>query len=119
MADTWPTILPQDLLRQGYSEALVAATVEYVPDAGPSTSRRRTTAVMRTLAGSMHMTGEHLEIFLAFVTDTLGGGVLPFNFPNPRGTGTVLVKFSKEGFPRWQELSIDLYQVSFSVMILP
>jgi hypothetical protein len=119
MVDAWPAELPQEIEQNGFSEAVGDGVLEYQPDQGPSISRRRTSAVMRPLSGTMQMTAPQIVALLAFFDTTLMGGSLPFEFPDQIQDGTLLVKFPKGAGPSWAALSDDLYRVQLSMMVLP
>lgn len=119
MVDAWPAGLPQRSLIQGYQEGVGDGLLEYQPDAGPTISRRRTTAVVRPLTVSFELTSAQLAILRTFYDTTLMGGSLPFTFPGPTEAATYLVKFQKDGIPKWTALGGDYFSVSISVSVLP
>jgi hypothetical protein len=117
--DSWPDSLPQRLLREGNSEGLGDGLIETQPDAGPPQSRQRFSATAGSLAGAMNCSGAQLDTLLTFFRTTVSGGSLPFNFPNQRGAGEILVKFAKGGQPQWSETGPDVYRVSINLVTLP
>lgn len=119
MVAVWPETLPPFLLLDGASEGAGDAILEYAPDTGPSITRRRTTAAARPLSGSMMMRGDQLAIFREFIKDDISQCSLPFEFPDQTSEGTMLVKFPKDGLPRWAPAGGDNWRVSFSLIILP
>ena len=119
MVDVWPVGLPQKILIGGYSEGVGDGLIEYQPDAGPTISRRRSTAAARPLNMSFELTSAQLAILRTFYDTTLIGGSLPFSLPAPTESATYLVKFQKGGIPKWTALGGDYFMVSMTVWILP
>lgn len=119
MVDVWPVTLPDKFQQSGFSEGVADGLIEHQTDQGPTITRRRTASAMRPMAGTMIITADQLAIFRTFFDTTILGGSLPFNFPDQIQAGTLLVKFQKQGLPRWSVLSSDLYQISLSFMVLP
>jgi hypothetical protein len=101
MPNAWPGTLPQKLLLNGASLGVGDGLIEYAPDTGPSITRRRTTAVMRPLQGSMVLTDAQVTTFEIFFFSTLLNGALPFTFPDPRTGATLLVKVPKGTPPNY------------------
>jgi hypothetical protein len=119
MVDVWPVGLPQALQQQGFSEGLADGLIETQPDVGPPTSRRRTTASVRHMSGTMMVTSAQIATLKTFVNTTILGGALAFNFPDQLQSGTLLVKFPKGGLPSWSSLGGDTYSLSLTLLILP
>lgn len=119
MASAWPGTLPQALLLAGASKGLGDGLLEYQPDTGPSITRRRTTAVMRPLVGSMMLTDTQVATFETFYLTTLMNGALPFTFPDPISGATLLVKFTKATPPSYAPQGANNYLLSLSLMVLP
>jgi hypothetical protein len=119
MVDAWPGGLPQRLLIDGYSEGVADNLVEYPTDTGPPQTRRRSTAGARPLAAQIQVTRAQLATLRTFVETTLLGGALPFTLPAQTEAGTWLVKFAKQGLPKWSAIGGDYYQVQFGLNILP
>ena len=61
MPSSWPPTLPQQLSRQGYGESLPDNVIRTTVDAGPEKRRRRFTAAVKPLRGSMVLTSVQLE----------------------------------------------------------
>lgn len=83
----WPTSLPQTYLLAGYSETEANSVISSEMEYGPQKRRRRTTAAVRTAEGTMLMTPEQFVAFRAFLNDNIGGGALPFEFPDHMNAG--------------------------------
>lgn len=92
----WPATLPQRFLTADYSDTLPDNVIITQMDAGPPKRRRKTTANIRTLSGSMIMTADQWDDLVAFFQDTVKE-TLPFNLPEPGNdeTGTLEVVFSR------------------------
>jgi hypothetical protein len=119
MVDAWPATLPQFVLQSGYSEGEGDGNVEYKPDAGPTITRRRSTADMRPLSMSFELSREQKAALREFYEVTLLNGSLPFTFPAPSEDGDYLLKFQKGGAPRYASLGGNEFSASMSVWILP
>lgn len=119
MTDVWPVGLPQYLQMAGASKGMGNGLLEYAPEVGPSITRRRTTARMRPISGSMICSSAQITTFETFYNTTIIGGSLPFNFPDPRTGSTLLVKFTAENPPNYTPLGGDNYQLALVLMELP
>ncbi len=118
MADNWPANLPQCFV-VGYSDGLGDGLIEAQPDVGPPISRRRSSAAVRPLSGSMRMTRAQIATLKTFFDTTLLGGSLPFNFTDPTYGSTILVKFAKGKQPTWQQSAPGIYRVNINLAVLP
>lgn len=119
MASAWPGTLPQALLLSGAGKGVGDGLTEYQPDTGPSITRRRTTAVMRPLSGSMILTDAQIATFETFFYTTIMNGALPFTFPDPISGATLLVKFTKATPPGYSPQGGNNYLLSLALMVLP
>jgi hypothetical protein len=119
MASAWPSTLPQSLLLNGASKGVGDGLIEYQPDTGPSTTRRRSSAVMRPLSGAMILTDSQIATFETFFYTTILFGALPFTFPDPISGAPLLVKFTKAALPSYVPLGANNYQLSLSLLVLP
>jgi hypothetical protein len=87
----WPSALPQNVRREGFSGAPSSAILRSQMDAGYPLTRRRFTANTRVWSISMTMTYEQFEYFESFFNNnpdhpTIPGiwqGSVLINFPNP------------------------------------
>lgn len=118
--DTWPGTLPQRLLVDGYSRGSADGRLVSQMDAGPPQIRRRTTAAVRPLRGSMILTLAQQVILDTFVQDTLLGGSLPFKFPKQPWDGVTYVRvmFGQE-LPSDSNMGGDNWPVTLDLLILP
>lgn len=119
MASAWPSTLPQALLLAGASKGAGDGLLEYQPDTGPSITRRRSTAVMRPLVGSMMLTDTQIATFETFFYTTILNGALPFTFPDPISGATLLVKFTKATPWSYTPQGGNNYQLALTLMVLP
>ena len=105
---TWPADLPQVIERNEYGYGLPDNLVRTsLP--GAARTRRRSRLPGSKITGSMLMTKAEISDLETFHDDRLAGGVLAFHFPNPEGSGMVLVAFSRP--PDWGNLVGDEYVV--------
>ncbi len=117
-ADNWPLTLPQYLDLAGNSAGMGNGVVETQPDIGPPISRTRTNVVVDAIAGTMKISEAQLAILKTFFRTTLGQGALPFYFPDQTlANNPALMKFVSP--PTWTVLTLDLYQVSLALLVLP
>jgi len=112
-------VLPQSLLLTGYNQGFGDGLLVYQPDAGPSMARRRSSAVQRPLTVSFVLSRDQLATLETFFNVTILGGSLPFEFPSPISEETYLVKFQKDGIPKWTAISYDDFSVTMTLWILP
>ncbi len=116
----WPATLPQLFNRQGFAFAEGDGRLQSDTDTGPGKVRRRSTAVANIIQGQMTLTLAQLKIMRAFIRDDLVGGSLPFNIPDPLGDpDPILIRFSKEGMPQYQNLAGAMWTAAFKVDVLP
>ena len=83
--ETWPATLPQQLRRQGYRQARGDNRIITPTETGPPKRRRRSTAAIGSLRGSMTLSYDQVQTLSTFYDDTLNDGVDSFNFPDPLG----------------------------------
>jgi hypothetical protein len=122
MTDAWPASLPQAFEQSGYGEGVADMLIETPTDAGPPITRRRSTAAPRFANGSMVITSAQLSALKTFFNTTLLGGSLPFTFPAQVDAGSPsvdwLVKFTRNGLPKWVPVGGDYWRASFGLTIL-
>jgi hypothetical protein len=116
--DTWPATLPQLLLVEGYADGVADGRIISNTDAGPPKVRRRSSAMPRPVQGRMIMDTDQLADLRDFVDNTLIGGALPFNFPDPVDGSTVIVLFA-DSLPVWSAYGADTWNVNLSLWIMP
>jgi hypothetical protein len=120
MPADWPDSLPQKLNTNGSEFQLGEGRKHFATDTGPGKMRRRSTAVSGTWTATMTMSAVQIETMRTFVETELVGGSLPFTFPPPRGIGDdLLVRFKEDGLPGWRHIGGAVWQVSFTLEVLP
>jgi len=77
----WPDELPQEFVRDGYSEALPDNLLRDNFDMGPASVRPRQTAAPFRVSGKMVMTTTQWGEFKDFCEDVIIQRSLPFGFP--------------------------------------
>ncbi|MET3611738.1 hypothetical protein ABID16_000043 [Rhizobium aquaticum] len=116
MTASWPNTLPQHFLREDFAGTSPDNLVASEMSIGPAKVRRRSTAAVSTMNGSMVMTDAEFTIFEAFVANDLAGRAKAFNFPHPRGGAPVLVRMTKSY--TWVPDGIE-WRVSIQLEVLP
>lgn len=114
----WPEYLPQHVDKDGYSESPPDSRIRTPMDMGPAKIRRRFSAQVRPVHIMMKMTESQLDEFDTFYVDTTESGALSFEFPSPRGSGTVTARFG-ESAPAYGEFDGLHCTVQFDLEILP
>ena len=87
MAD-WPDTLPTGFETRGFAYGLKPNAVVTNPQVGPVRLRRRSTARLFLVSGTMILQRDadgtdQVEAWLAFLDDDLAGGSLPFRWVDP------------------------------------
>ena len=113
---TWPAQLPPPALNS-LQESPPNNTIRSQMDKGPDKVRRRTTANIRPIAFSMHLTEAQLEILDDFYTSDTFSGSESFTYTHPR-TGLLCTARFREP-PSYQEREGVVYNVGISLEILP
>ena len=113
----WPTTLPQQLFVNGYSQSFAETTIKSDMDAGPAKVRRRFTAGVEPVSGTMLLTETQLGYLRTFFVDTLLGGSLRFSWTKPPAHTTACeMRFTAP--PSWTKVEGD-YEVNLSLEVLP
>lgn len=81
---TWDVRLPQQVLVQGYSESPANNLVRSQPNRGPAIVRPRTSSGVEPLQCQVILYHWQTQVLKDFWITTLGKGVWPFRFPQPR-----------------------------------
>jgi len=114
----WDNSLPQYLVAKGYGQSPPAVTIKSEMDAGPAKVRRRFTAGVSPVSGTMIMTAAQLATFDTFFNTTLLGGSLRFSWTKPPvHSAACEMRFTE--VPNWTSLGGDNYEVSLSLEVLP
>lgn len=88
----WPSTLPQRFLREGFNDEEPDNVTRTPMEMGRPKARRRTTTNVAPMSGVMNMTSAQYAALLTFYHVTVEA-VLPFEFPNPTGIGSLEVTF--------------------------
>lgn len=119
MADqTWPESLPQRPLVNSYEEKPPKTAMHTEMDSGPPKSRRRYTAQPRPIRMRFLMDSDQLETFDEFFNETIKGGALKFNFPEPR-TQTIREFKIDRGRPAYPARRGRLFYVDLTMTLQP
>lgn len=96
----WPGTLPPTLLVDGFVETPPETVLRTEMDSGPAKVRRRYTANVRPLSGSLILTASQVAILDDFLLTTLEGGSKPFDWTHPRTSAAITTRFvSRPGEP--------------------
>lgn len=86
-------------------------------DAGPNKVRRRFTAGVKPVQGSILVNTSQLSTFKSFYNDLLVGGSIRFQWYNPDDGETVEMRFVEP--PSWSAESHEHFMVEMSLEIMP
>jgi hypothetical protein len=115
---SWPTTLPQELTLDGYSQSAADNIIKSSPDIGPAKVRRRSTAAVRPVSGTLILNETGLEDFKDFFKEDLLDGSIRFSWADPDdGSTAVEMRFTSP--PAWTALGGGLSRVSMELEILP
>jgi hypothetical protein len=117
MAEAWPDGVPHCFTADSLAVGLADGRIRSQTDTGPGKVRRRSSAMVKDMTGTLIMTYAQLTALETFVDDTLLGGSLPFSFPDQRGN-TILVRFADK-LPSWSRYGMGYVSVDMSLEILP
>ncbi|AWC25449.1 hypothetical protein CO731_04946 [Aminobacter sp. MSH1] len=116
---TWPVELPP-AARIGISGGPQSNAVSFQPEVGPSIDRLRASTVVRKYQVELPpMESAAYDVFMAFFTDTLASGILPFQWYDPFTRSVRRFKFVHNA-PVYSEQALrsGLYVISFEIMRL-
>lgn len=113
----WPSDLPDEVLRDGYSETIVDRTIRTANDAGPENSRPRYTSTMTDFTVSQFLTSAEVAILLTFHDTTLEGGSLSFDWIHPRTLAPATFKFKSP--PRLTPTEWDDWHMAYDLRLIP
>ena len=116
IADAWPTEFPSEFTRASFRETFSDNVLRQPNSAGPERRRPLSTRVDRILSGDIVMNTDELNGFKDWFLDTAEGGVLNLYFPDPYGSGAVLVCFFS-GEPTWRSIDGGNYRVSMALHV--
>lgn len=116
----WPDDLPQIFLERTYNEGMPNNVIRDNYDVGPATLRRRSTAAIYPVTGTMVMDDDQWIEMKAFFADVLLQGALPFGIveqgDNDSPYGEWLVRFVSP--PKRVRMGED-WEVTLELEVLP
>ena len=115
---SWPGTLPgfDKMLADGYEAVMVDNIIATEMDVGPPKIRRRSSAGVEPISGSMRMTATQLATFKTFYNTTINYGADEFDATHPETGGACTMIFM--GQPTRRAAGID-WIVSFMIGVLP
>ena len=116
---TWPgsSVLPQVMEYNSYTETMPNNVLRTKMGVGPPKLRRRATAAIRPLSGTMVLTSTQVVALDTFYTSTLNDGVTSFDWTRPRATATASFRFREP--PTYVAIADNLWRVKLSLEELP
>lgn len=117
MAAVWPTSLPANFITSGFEMAQQNAVIRTQMDTGAPKRRRRFTAAIKMIKGSMVLTTTQYSTLDAFYTSTLKNGSLPFDFAHPISGSSISCYFTEP--PKYTANGPWLVNASISLEVLP
>ena len=120
MVAVWPAGLPQSPLLDGFREAKADGRRFSSTDTGPGKVFRKTSTKADGLNLSFLMTAAQRVTFETFYSTTLNEGALPFDFPDYRSAGTLLLRFRVSDSYNWTTPDAGVhYLVRLPLEVLP
>lgn len=113
----WHVDLPQKLFMAGYAGTFPGVVIKSEMDAGPAKVRRRFTAGVEPVQGTMILTPAQLVTFTTFFNTTLLGGALRFSWTTPP-VHSVACEMRFTETPTFTKIE-DNFEISLSLEILP
>ncbi len=113
----WPGTLPTKLYVSGYGQSSPDITIKSEMDAGPAKVRRRFTAGVTPVSGTMILTAAQLATFITFFETTTLGGSLRFSWTKPPAH-SVACELRFTAVPAWTQVE-GKYKISLSLEVLP
>ena len=115
---SWPSPpFPQVLLVQGFAQREQTATIRSPMGYGPAKVRRRTTAAIDPVNGSLVLVGADKDTLIAFYDTTLLGGTQPFDYQDFLNGGPASYRFTSP--IQWSPRGPDLWLAVMNFEILP
>jgi hypothetical protein len=116
---SWPSTIPTFLV-SGFSEEPGDGRLRTPMDAGPPKVRRRFTATVTKMRGTIQTDDAGLAAFRTFLNTTTLGGSLPFDWEHPI-TGDAIVCQFGESLPRWSPANraATRWDIDLDLEILP
>lgn len=90
---SWPTTLPDYLMKDALSETLPANTIRSSMEVGPAKVRRRATSAVRLISGKIKLTAAQAADLDTFYSATTQCGSIQFDWKHPRTRAAVNMRF--------------------------
>lgn len=113
----WPYSLPDELLVDGFRGEFPKTKLRTEMDAGPAKQRRRFTATVEPLSGSIEVTSDQLERLQRFHNTDCAGGASEFLWAHPVTRDRVRMRFVTE--PAYSSLGGGYFKVDLSLEVMP
>ena len=113
---TLPSGLPDELLQSGYSQSSPDTALKTEMEVGPAKIRRRSTAQVYPVKGTLKLTESELGTLRTFYETTLLGGTLRFSHKDPVTLAAKEFRFTSP--PGWT-MSNGFYVVQLEFEVLP
>ena len=113
----WPSALPQTFLVDGFQENFPNTLLRSEMEAGPAEQRRRFTAGVTPLSGSLDLTKAELAVLRAFYSADTKDGALAFDWAHPITEEAASVRFTAP--PVIRAAAPDGFRVALNLEILP
>ncbi len=117
MPAVWPASLPQKMLAPGFDEQPPDERIRTPMEVGPAKLRRRTSAGVRPIKGSIRCSLTQRATFDEFYRSTLSGGVLPFDWVHPVTQTAATFRFVE--VPRYAMRTANLVEIALSLELMP
>lgn len=114
---TWPASLPPKLDREEFEETFPETTLRTQMDIGPAKARRRFTAQVSPIRGSIVLTQDQAAALRAFYVDTVAGGASRFNWTHPRTGAPCEMRFTAA--PKLVNLGGAVWKASLQLEVMP
>lgn len=116
---SWPATLPLRPLVDGFQETLPQTGERTTIEHMPMFQVQRTKAGTWPISATYEVTSAQWDILLAFYEDTLGSGVLPFEWPHPISQTTVRARFRGGEVPSAVAVGWNTYHATISIEVMP
>ena len=116
---TWPGSLPTEFLLQGFRETAPDNVIASDMVVGPPKTRRRSSAAVRPISGTMLMSSTQAGIHDTFFTDTLNDGAEPFDWTDPRTDANVSFLYQPGRPPAYTPVGGGDWHVKINLLTMP
>lgn len=113
----WPTSLPERFDASDYDEEEANNILRSETDMGPAMVRKRTSANVRPVVGSMYLTTAQRATLISFYRDDCQSGSIRFSWVD-QITGDALEYRFKEP-PKFGAVTSSLHTVSLELEVMP